>query len=532
MIDAAERASMEETVRAAIADALATAATGPTSTRSSRSSDGWRCSTPSRADAIDIVFGALGATNATATALDDVLASALGTEPRADLAVLLPPFAAWDRAGTDRRERPPRARARDGSRRHARASCWWCAARRRSRGRSPFRRRTRRCDAVRGIDPDAGSARGPRAGQRGGRHAPRSRRMAIGRRARPARGRAPDRRRQPSHARPRAHARAGAGAVRSSDRAVPGRAPPARGRAGRGGGARGDARPRPGTSRAPTRRRSRRPSPDARRAPWPRTASRCSPASASPRSTRSTASSSGRWRSRGSSDRPTRSSSTSDGGCSPRATFRRSSSCDGALGDGARPLVVGLAAGMAVDALAEGDRARRLEAGDRPRGELPQLVRVERRLRGGAARCRRPPRRTDRSVARRRVHRRRRGAGAAPPRPPRRRSSRRRCSRPASRARAARCVPSGVEPRPVAGDGDALAVDDREGLLGLLPVAEVAERHAPAPRGPADLVVARREESAAVRRRAPPPRPRARSRATLAARRVAPKAIPPVSDAP
>jgi hypothetical protein len=49
-------------------------------------------------DAIGIVFGALGRTNAVATALDDVLAAALGQEPRADLAVLLPSFGAWDTA--------------------------------------------------------------------------------------------------------------------------------------------------------------------------------------------------------------------------------------------------------------------------------------------------------------------------------------------------------------------------------------------------------------------------------------------------
>ena len=38
-------------------------------------------------DAIDIVFSALGAANATAAALDDVVVSALGQKPRADLAV-------------------------------------------------------------------------------------------------------------------------------------------------------------------------------------------------------------------------------------------------------------------------------------------------------------------------------------------------------------------------------------------------------------------------------------------------------------
>jgi len=50
-------------------------------------------------DAIAIVFGALGATNHASTALDDVVASALGTKPRADLAVLLPGFGGWDPPG-------------------------------------------------------------------------------------------------------------------------------------------------------------------------------------------------------------------------------------------------------------------------------------------------------------------------------------------------------------------------------------------------------------------------------------------------
>ena len=139
---------------------------------------------------------------------------------------------------------------------------------------------------VHGIDPD------------GGLHAIRVQGSAAGatrldpaawssrRRPRPARGRAPDRRRLPSHAGPGAHPRARAGAVRSSGRALPGRAPPARGTPwSRWRRSRPRSR-RPGRSRAPRRRRSRRPSPDARRARCPGTASRCSPASASPRSIR------------------------------------------------------------------------------------------------------------------------------------------------------------------------------------------------------------------------------------------------------
>src|SRR5262245_48535368 len=98
MIGADERALMEQAVRAAIADAVA----------ADESSDidavlaklGWLEMLDEHPDdAIAVVFGALGATNATATALDDVLASALGQEPRAGLAVLLPRFAAWDPPG-------------------------------------------------------------------------------------------------------------------------------------------------------------------------------------------------------------------------------------------------------------------------------------------------------------------------------------------------------------------------------------------------------------------------------------------------
>jgi Acyl-CoA dehydrogenase, C-terminal domain len=44
-------------------------------------------------DAVAILFTELGATNATATVLDDVVVSALGVEPRSDLAALLPSFA-------------------------------------------------------------------------------------------------------------------------------------------------------------------------------------------------------------------------------------------------------------------------------------------------------------------------------------------------------------------------------------------------------------------------------------------------------
>jgi len=99
MSDADERTAMEETVRGAIADALAIAGEGA-DIDAVLAKLGWLEMLDERPDdAIGIVFGALGATNATASALDDVLAWALGREPRADLAVLLPPFAAWDAPG-------------------------------------------------------------------------------------------------------------------------------------------------------------------------------------------------------------------------------------------------------------------------------------------------------------------------------------------------------------------------------------------------------------------------------------------------
>lgn len=99
MIEAEERALMEETVRGALAEAVATAGDAD----AILAKLGWReLLRDEPDDAIAIVFGALGATNATATALDDVLSSALGREPRADLAVLLPRFSGWDPPGTER----------------------------------------------------------------------------------------------------------------------------------------------------------------------------------------------------------------------------------------------------------------------------------------------------------------------------------------------------------------------------------------------------------------------------------------------
>jgi len=95
MIDAADRAAMEESLRAAIAGAEGIAAIDEVL----RKLEWLELLSAEPADAIEIVFGALGATGGAATALDDVVSSALGHPPRSDLAVLLPAFAAWDPPG-------------------------------------------------------------------------------------------------------------------------------------------------------------------------------------------------------------------------------------------------------------------------------------------------------------------------------------------------------------------------------------------------------------------------------------------------
>jgi len=102
MIDADERAVMQETVRGALAAAVA-ASGEPAAADAALAKLGWlELLRDEPDDAIAIVFGALGATNAAATALDDVLLAALGREPRADLAVVLPRFGTWQPPGTDR----------------------------------------------------------------------------------------------------------------------------------------------------------------------------------------------------------------------------------------------------------------------------------------------------------------------------------------------------------------------------------------------------------------------------------------------
>jgi len=151
MIDAADRELMGETVRAALAGADGSAAIDGVLGQL-----GWlEMLAAEPPDAIDIVFTALGATNRTATALDDVVVSALGTKPRADLAVLLPPFAAWDPPGRlDGEHLAARglATARAASAGEILVVCGTAA--------EPFGvtipMKAAETAAVRGIDPDAG----------------------------------------------------------------------------------------------------------------------------------------------------------------------------------------------------------------------------------------------------------------------------------------------------------------------------------------------------------------------------------------
>jgi hypothetical protein len=95
-MDAAERELLHSTVRVALAGATETAAADAV-----LADLGWlEMLRAEPRDAVDIVFRSLGSTNAAASALDDVVVSALGLEPRADLAVLLPRFATWQPPGT------------------------------------------------------------------------------------------------------------------------------------------------------------------------------------------------------------------------------------------------------------------------------------------------------------------------------------------------------------------------------------------------------------------------------------------------
>ena len=105
MMDAAERALLATTVRDAIANAPASApasadAGAAGAVDAALAGLGWlEMLEAETSDAIEVVFRAIGAAHATSSLLDDVVVSALGTQPRADLAVLLPVFASWEPPG-------------------------------------------------------------------------------------------------------------------------------------------------------------------------------------------------------------------------------------------------------------------------------------------------------------------------------------------------------------------------------------------------------------------------------------------------
>ncbi len=98
MIEAGERAAMAQSVRGALLDAVAN---GDDADATLAGLDWLDLLRDEPGEAIGIVFDALGRTNAVATALDDVLCTALGREPSAELAVVLPPFGGWVTPGNE-----------------------------------------------------------------------------------------------------------------------------------------------------------------------------------------------------------------------------------------------------------------------------------------------------------------------------------------------------------------------------------------------------------------------------------------------
>lgn len=95
MIDAEDRALLEKSVQSALANA------DPSADVDALLSELDWCDLleAEPADAIDIVFRALGSVDVRSSALDDVLLHALGIEPHRDLAVVLPPFGSWQPPG-------------------------------------------------------------------------------------------------------------------------------------------------------------------------------------------------------------------------------------------------------------------------------------------------------------------------------------------------------------------------------------------------------------------------------------------------
>jgi hypothetical protein len=93
-MEPAERALLEASVREAIEGSSSTSADDVLARL------GWpEMLEAETRDAVAVVFTELGAANATATVLDDVIINALDLEPRPEVAALLPPFASWDHPG-------------------------------------------------------------------------------------------------------------------------------------------------------------------------------------------------------------------------------------------------------------------------------------------------------------------------------------------------------------------------------------------------------------------------------------------------
>jgi hypothetical protein len=96
-MEPSERALLESTVHDALAAADGAGGTAPDD---ALAGVGWlEMLAAEPAVAVDVVFTALGRTNASASALDDVIVAGLGLSPRPDLAVVLPPFATWRAPG-------------------------------------------------------------------------------------------------------------------------------------------------------------------------------------------------------------------------------------------------------------------------------------------------------------------------------------------------------------------------------------------------------------------------------------------------
>jgi alkylation response protein AidB-like acyl-CoA dehydrogenase len=94
-MDATERQLLDETVRDALTDAVVSGADAAAVDKVLGDLGWLEMLDAEPRDATAIVFTALGLTNGAASALDDVLATALGVAPRPDLAVVAPAFGSW-----------------------------------------------------------------------------------------------------------------------------------------------------------------------------------------------------------------------------------------------------------------------------------------------------------------------------------------------------------------------------------------------------------------------------------------------------